>query len=49
VEKQIEVNFYPNGTCDPVYVILQGTERGKGLCAIIDPITIQATIYDVKL
>jgi len=49
VEKQIEVNFYPNGTCDPVYVVLQGTERGKGLCAIIDPITIQATIYAAKL
>jgi len=49
VEKQIEVSFYPNGTCDPVYVILQGTEKGKGLCAIIDPITIQPTIYPVKL
>jgi prepilin-type N-terminal cleavage/methylation domain-containing protein len=48
-ERQIEVTFYPNGTCDPVYIILQGTEKGRGLCAMIDPITIRATIYAVKL
>lgn len=47
-ENEVEINFYPNGTCDPVYVILRGTERGNGLCALIDPITIQATIYPVK-
>lgn len=48
-DKQIDVDFYPNGTCDPVYIILQGTERGGGLCAVIDPITIRANIYPVKL
>ena len=49
VDKQVDVSFYPNGTCDPVYVTLQGMERGRGLCAIIDPITTRAYIYPVKL
>jgi len=48
-DKQIEVEFYPNGTCDPVYIVLQGMENGRGLCAIIDPLTIHATIYPVKV
>ncbi len=48
-DKQIEVDFYPNGTCDPIYIVLQGTENGRGLCAIIDPLTIHATIYPVKV
>ncbi len=46
--KQVEVSFYPNGTCDPVYIILRGAEKGNDLCAVIDPITIQASIYPVK-
>ncbi len=48
-EKQVDVVFYPNGTCDPIFITLQGTEKGRGLCAIIDPITTRATIYPVKL
>ena len=47
-DKEISAEFYPNGTCDPIYIVLRGAEPKSGLCAIIDPITTHATIYPVK-
>lgn len=47
-DKQILAEFYPNGTCDPIYIVLRGAEPKSGLCAIIDPLTTHATIYAVK-
>jgi prepilin-type N-terminal cleavage/methylation domain-containing protein len=47
-DKQVSVDFYPNGTCDQIYIVLRGTEPKSGLCAVIDPLTTHATIYAVK-
>jgi prepilin-type N-terminal cleavage/methylation domain-containing protein len=45
--KQLEVAFYPNGTCDSITVVFRGTERGA-LAAMLDPVTGTATPYPVK-
>ena len=45
--KQVDVTFYPNGTCDSVTVAFRNGERG-GLVATLDPITCQAISYVVK-
>jgi prepilin-type N-terminal cleavage/methylation domain-containing protein len=48
-EKQVEVTFYPNGTCDAVTVVFRGGDERQGLALNIDPLTAQATTYPVKL
>ena len=45
----IEINFYPNGTCDAATVSFRGTERGSGLAVTLDPITARGTVAPVKL
>jgi len=46
-ERYLEVNFYPNGTCDSATVIFRGADK-VALAATIDPITCKATPYPVK-
>jgi prepilin-type N-terminal cleavage/methylation domain-containing protein len=46
-EKQVDIDFYPNGTCDAFTVVFRGSERG-GLAAMVDPITCQAALVPVK-
>ncbi len=46
---QVDVTFYPNGTCDPITVSMRGQERGNGLAISVDAITGRATPYAVKL
>ena len=48
-EKQVAVEFYPNGTCQSVTVVFRGTERGNSIATEIDPLTTRATTYPVKL
>jgi prepilin-type N-terminal cleavage/methylation domain-containing protein len=48
-EKQVAVEFYPNGTCQSVTVVFRGTEKGNSLATEIDPLTTRATTYPVKL
>jgi prepilin-type N-terminal cleavage/methylation domain-containing protein len=47
VEKYVEAQFYPNGTCDALSLVLRGTE-GNALVANLDPITCKATAAMVK-
>jgi prepilin-type N-terminal cleavage/methylation domain-containing protein len=46
-EKVVDIDFYPNGTCDAFTVVFRGSERG-GLAAMVDPITCQAALVPVK-
>jgi len=47
MEKYVEAQFYPNGTCDALAVVFRGTER-NALVANLDPITCKATAALVK-
>jgi prepilin-type N-terminal cleavage/methylation domain-containing protein len=47
-ERQAQVRFFPNGTCDAVTVVFRGVERGSALAASLDPVTARATVYPVK-
>ena len=42
---QVDVTFYPNGTCDALTVVFRGQERGNFLGLTLDPITASATAY----
>ena len=46
---QVEVTFYPNGTCDPFTVKLRGAERGSGLEMVVDPVTCRGMLWPIKL
>jgi prepilin-type N-terminal cleavage/methylation domain-containing protein len=46
---QVEVTFYPNGTCDPFTVTLGGAEGRNGLQMIVDPVTCRGMLWPVKL
>jgi Tfp pilus assembly protein FimT len=46
---EMDVKFYPNGTCDPVTVWFRGTEKGAGTAVVLEAITARATTYTVKL
>jgi hypothetical protein len=48
-EKQVEVMFYPNGTCDAVTVVFRGGDERQGLALTVDPLTARGTTYPVKL
>jgi prepilin-type N-terminal cleavage/methylation domain-containing protein len=48
-ERQVQVDFYPNGTCDPVTVVFRGSEAKSGLAATVDPITARTVNYPVRL
>jgi prepilin-type N-terminal cleavage/methylation domain-containing protein len=47
-ERVVDVNFYPNGTCDSATVVFRGADKAA-LAATIDPITCKAVPYPVKL
>jgi type II secretion system protein H len=47
-DKQVDMTFYPNGTCDPVSVVFRGMER-EGVNVVVDPVTTQAGLWPVKL
>lgn len=46
---EAEVAFYPNGTCDPVTIMMRGTDKRSGLQVTVDAITGRAVPYPVKL
>ena len=46
---QVEVTFYPNGTCDPFTMTLRGAERGSGLEVVVDPVTCRGMLWPIKL
>ena len=45
--REIEIAFYPNGTCDSASVVFRGTDKAT-LAATVDPITCKAVAYPVK-
>ncbi len=46
---QVEVTFYPNGTCDAFTVTFRGAEKGSGLAIMVDPVTCRGMPWVVKL
>jgi prepilin-type N-terminal cleavage/methylation domain-containing protein len=48
-ERQVAVEFYPNGTCQSVTVVFRGVEKGNSIATEIEPLTTRATSYPVKL
>jgi prepilin-type N-terminal cleavage/methylation domain-containing protein len=46
---QVEVTFYPNGTCDPFTVTLRGAEKASGLEVVVDPVTCRGMLWPIKL
>lgn len=48
-QNDVQVAFYPNGTCDPVSIVLRGVEKGDAIQVTIDPVTTQAQFGAVKL
>jgi Tfp pilus assembly protein FimT len=46
---QVTVVFYPNGTCDALAMVLQGSEKGSGLHVFVDPVTTKPQIQPMKL
>jgi type II secretion system protein H len=48
-QREVLVTFYPNGTCDPVSIILRGVEKGDAVQVTIDPVTTRAEFESVKL
>ena len=48
-QKEVQVSFYPNGTCDPVSIVLRGVEKGDAIQVTIDPVTTQARFDAVKM
>jgi len=42
-DKMIEINFYPNGTCDGGQVIFRNRDEGDSITMLLDPITARAT------
>lgn len=46
---QVEVTFYPNGTCDAFAVTFRGVEKGSGLEIIVDPVTCKGMLWPLKL
>jgi prepilin-type N-terminal cleavage/methylation domain-containing protein len=45
---QVEVLFYPNGTCDGFTIAFRGVEKGAGLAVVVDPVTSRGMPWDVK-
>jgi prepilin-type N-terminal cleavage/methylation domain-containing protein len=39
----VEINFYPNGTCDGGQVIFRGRDENDSITLVLDPITARAT------
>jgi type II secretion system protein H len=46
---EVQVAFYPNGTCDPVSIVLRGVEKGDAIQVTIDPVTTQAEFGALKM
>lgn len=46
---QIEVTFYPNGTCDAASIVFHGVDKAEALMVAIDPVIAKGTPYPVKL
>ena len=46
---QVQIKFYPNGTCEYMQVVFHGTEKGSGLTVEVDPVTGRATTVAGKL
>lgn len=44
----VEIKFYPNGTCDPATLVLQGTEKNDALAVVVDPVTARARPQAVR-
>jgi len=47
--REVPVTFYPNGTCDPVTIVLRGVEKGSAIQVTIDPVTTRAQFDAVKM
>jgi type II secretion system protein H len=48
-QREVPVTFYPNGTCDPVTIVLRGVEKGSAVQVTIDPVTTRAQFDAVKM
>ena len=44
-QDEVNVTFYPNGTCDALTVVFRGQERGSFLGLTLDPVTATTTAY----
>jgi type II secretion system protein H len=47
-QREVQITFYPNGTCDPVSIVLRGVEKGDAIQVTIDPVTTRAEFGAVK-
>jgi len=43
-DKALEINFYPNGTCDGARVTFQSRDEADSITMFLDPITARATV-----
>lgn len=46
--KILEINFYPNGTCDGAQVVFQNRDEGDQIAIFLDPITARASVVSTN-
>jgi len=42
---QIDVTYYPNGTCDAASIVFHGVDKSEALMVMFDPVTAKGTPY----
>jgi Tfp pilus assembly protein FimT len=45
---EVQVQFYPNGTCDAATIVFRGADKGSELAVSLDPVTARGYPYAVK-